>query len=74
MKIKSIHYLTFLGYNNTEQWIGWQDSFLEVIIVVDWKEVSMNVSISQEHINTRYTMDGQEEAVELLEVTLAIFL
>lgn len=47
---------------------------MEVVIIVDRKEVSMNVSISQQHIHTRYAMDSLEEVVELQETTWAISL
>lgn len=45
---------------------------MEVIIVVDWKEVSMDISVSQQYINTRDAMDGLEEAVELPKATRTI--
>lgn len=45
---------------------------MEVIIVVDWKEVSMDISVSQQYINTRDAMDGLEEAVELPKATWTI--
>lgn len=45
---------------------------MEVIVIVDWKEVSMDVGVSQQHIDTRDAMDGLEEAVELLEATRAV--
>lgn len=47
---------------------------MEVVIIVDWKEVSMNVGVSQQNVDTRDQMDGLEEAVELLEATWAISL
>lgn len=64
--------LTFLGYDNAEQWIGWRDSFVEVVVIVDWKEVSVDVGVSQQHVDTGDVMDGLEEEVELLEATWAI--
>lgn len=45
---------------------------MEVVIIVDWKKVSMDVSISQQHIDTRNAMDGLEETVELLEAAWAV--
>lgn len=64
--------LTFLGYDNAEQRIGGWDSFVEVVIIVDWKEVPMDVSISQQHVDTGDVMNSLEEAVELQETTGAV--
>ncbi len=45
---------------------------MEVVVIVDWKEVSVDVGVSQQHVDTGDVMDGLEEEVELLEATWAI--
>ena len=45
---------------------------MEVVVIVDWKEVSMDVSISQQHVHTGDAMDGLEEAVKVLKATWAV--
>lgn len=50
--------LTFLGDDNAKQRTSWWDRFVEVFVIVDWKEVALDVCISQQHVNTRDVMDG----------------
>lgn len=45
---------------------------MEVVVIVDWQKVSVDVSVSQQHVNAGDVVDGLEEAVELLEATGAI--
>lgn len=45
---------------------------MEVVVIVDWKEVSVVICVSQQHINTRDVMDGLQETIELLEATRAV--
>ena len=47
---------------------------MEVVVVIDWEEVSMVICVSQQHVYTGDVMDGLEEAVELLEATRAVLL
>lgn len=64
--------LTFLCYNNPQYGIGRRNSFVEVFIIVDWEEISMDVSVFQQHLHTVDVMDVLEEVVELLEATKSI--
>lgn len=61
--------LTFLGYDNPQQWIGRGHSFVEVLVVVDGQEVPVDVCVAQQHIHPTDVVDVLEEAVELLEVS-----
>ena len=45
---------------------------MEVVVIVDWQEVSVDVGVPKQHVNTGDVMDGLEEAVELLEATRAV--
>ena len=45
---------------------------MEVVIVVDWKEVSVDVSVSQQHIDAWDVMDSLQETVELQEAAWAV--
>lgn len=45
---------------------------MEVVVIVDWKEVSVDVGVSQQHVHTGDAMDGLEEAVEVLKATWAV--
>lgn len=47
---------------------------MEVIIIVDWEEVPMDISIPQLHVRARYAMDGPEEDVEFQEASRALSL
>lgn len=66
--------LTFLGDDDAQQRTGRGDSFVEVVIVVDWKEVSVDVSVAQLHLCSWNTVDGLEEGVELQEAPWAVSL
>lgn len=45
---------------------------MEVIVVVDWEEVSVDVSVPKLHVHARYAMDGLEENVELQKTSGAV--
>lgn len=45
---------------------------MEVVVIVDGKEVSVDVGVSQQHVHTGDAMDGLEEAVELLKAGRAV--
>lgn len=45
---------------------------MEVVIIVDRKEVPVNVGVSQDYVNTGDVMDGLKEVVELLKAAGAI--
>lgn len=45
---------------------------MEVVVVVDWKKISVDVGVSQQHVNPGDVVDGLEEVVELLEATRAV--
>lgn len=45
---------------------------MEVIIIVDGKQVSMDVSVAQKHINTWNVMHILQQPVELLEADVAV--
>lgn len=45
---------------------------MEVFVIVDWKEISVDVSIFQQHVVAMDMMDGLEDLVELLEATEAV--
>lgn len=63
---------TFLGYDDAQQRIGGRHGFQEVVVVVDWKQVSVVIGVSQQQVHIRDVMDGLEEAVELLEASGAV--
>lgn len=66
--------LTFLGDDDAQQRTGRGDSFLEVVIVVDWEEVSVDVSVAQLHVRSWNAVDGLEEGVELQKAPRAVSL
>lgn len=45
---------------------------MEVVIVVDGKEVSVHISIAQLHVRARDVMDGLEETVEFQKASRAV--
>lgn len=47
---------------------------MEVVIVVDWEEVSVDVSVAQLHLCSWNAVDGLEEGVELQEAPRAVSL
>lgn len=66
--------LTFLGDDDAQQRTGRGDSFVKVVIVVDWEEVSVDVSVAQLHLCSWNAVDGLEEGVELQEASRAVSL
>lgn len=66
--------LTFLGDDDAQQRTGRGDSFVEVVVIVDWQEVSMDISVVQLHVCTRDAMDGLEEITEFQKASRAVSL
>lgn len=52
--------LTFLSYDDTKQGIGQRDSFVEVVIVVDWQKVSVDVRVSQQDVHSWDAVDRSD--------------
>lgn len=63
---------TFLSYDDAEQRIRRRHRFVEVFIVVDGKEVSLDVCVPQQHVHTGDVVDGLQEVVEVRETSRAI--
>lgn len=55
--------------DDAQQWIGGFHRLVEVVVVVDWKEVSVDVGVAQPHVHPPDVVDALKEAVELLEVS-----
>lgn len=45
---------------------------MEVVVVVDGEQVSVDVGVIQQHLHARDAVDGLQELVELLEATRAV--
>lgn len=70
----SLTCLTFFGDDDAQQRTGRRDSFVEVVIIVDWQQVSVDISVAQLHVRTGYAMDGSEKDVEFQKASRAVSL
>lgn len=47
---------------------------MEAVIIVDWEEISVDISVAQLHVRPKDAMDGLEESVELQKASRAVSL
>lgn len=70
----SLTCLTFLGDDDAQQRTSRRDGFVEVVIVVDGQQVSVDVGVAQLHLRTGDAVDGSEKDVEVQVASRAVSL
>lgn len=65
--IKKDGRLTLLLYEHSEQRVGTWNSFTEIVIIVNWKKVTMDIGIAKHNIYIGDIVDLKEKIVEVLK-------
>ena len=71
---KQLHYilvellLTLSLYEDPEQWVGRGHRRAEVVVVVDWQQVSVDVSVANHDLHVGDAVNVHDELIEVLEL------
>ena len=60
--------LTLSLYEDPEQWVGRRHRLAEVVVVVDWQQVSVDVSVANHDLHVGDAVNVHDELIEVLEL------